>query len=78
MKTLGVWRSAFGVRRLSFRIWHSAFHVSHSITETSTLRRSAGPRLLKTGLRTDRRQASRSNDTLRRTPNAKRRAPNVL
>jgi len=71
MKAFGVRRSVFGVRRLSFRVWRS-------ITEKSSLRRSAGRHLLKTSLRTDRRPASQSNDMLRGTPNAKRRAPNVL
>jgi len=71
MRAFGVRRSVFGVRRLSFRVWRS-------ITEKSSLRRSAGRHLLKTSLRTDRRPASQSNDKLRGTPNAKRRAPNVL
>jgi hypothetical protein len=71
MRAFGVRRSVFGVRRLSFRVWRS-------ITEKSSLRRSAGRHLLKTSLRTDRRPASQSNDKLRETPNAKRRAPNVL
>jgi len=78
MRAFGVRRSVFGVRRLSFRVWRSVFRVWRSITEKSSLRRSAGRHLLKTSLRTDRRPASQSNHKLRGTPNAKRRAPNVL
>jgi hypothetical protein len=72
MMAFGVWRFAFGVRRLSFRVWRSAFGVSRSTTERSSLRRTAGRHLLKTS------RSPASNDLLRRTPNTKRRAPNVL